>query len=462
VIKIIGVHVPRRACLLAVLDACFITLSLLLAVAVRFSSFSAATSTSQAVPQVLVVALVCGLSLYYHELYDLGIVRQRSVMFVRLLNALVVSGLALGALYYLLPQLNLGRGIALVAAPAMLSLILGARLVLGSHNLFRGSAERVLVVGTDEAGISTVREIIARPELNQKVVGFLDEKGENIGRSLVNPRVIGAVADLANVVKREKVDRIVLALRERRGNTPVDQLVRLKFAGVRVEDAHTVHEKVTGRILLERLSPSWLILSDGFRKSRFQSTSKRLCDVLLCCAALPVAFPLMGLVAVAIWLDTGGPVLFRQRRVGLGGTTFEILKFRSMYQNAEISGPRWAVEGDPRITRVGRFIRKFRLDELPQLINVLRGDMSLVGPRPEQPELCALLEREMPLFVQRYSVRPGITGWAQIKYQYGSSVEENKRKLEFDLYYIKHLSVFLDLAIILETFKVMLIGRGAK
>jgi sugar transferase (PEP-CTERM system associated) len=465
-IRIAGLHIPRRVYLLVVSDSILITCGLLLATTLRFSLFGSGgnedLNSSQTTVRFLVVALVGGLALYYNELYDFRIVRHRSVMLVRLFQALGISCLVLAVLYYLKPEWNLGRGIAALAAPMVLTLLLGLRLILHRPDFFTHSAERVLVVGTAPAGISLAREIIERPELNNKVVGFLDEKGEDLGRSLINPRIIGAVSETERIVRQESIDRVILALKERRGNMPVGQLVKLKFAGVSVEDAHSYFEKVTGRILIEHLSPSWLILSDGFRKSRFLLAAKRLLDLAVSLLALPVAAPLMGMVAVAVWLESGRPILFRQKRVGLGEEEFEILKFRSMYHNAEAEGPRWATDGDPRITRAGRFIRKYRLDELPQLFNVIRGDMSLVGPRPEQPHLCTILQQQIPLFVERHSVRPGITGWAQIKYEYGSSVEQAERKLEHDLYYIKHLSLFLDVAIILETFKVMVIGRGAK
>jgi exopolysaccharide biosynthesis polyprenyl glycosylphosphotransferase len=229
-----------------------------------------------------------------------------------------------------------------------------------------------------------------------------------------------------------------------------------------VEDAHTLYERITGRILLERLSPSWLILSDGFRKSAFLLTSKRLMDIIISLLALMVSLPILVATAIAIYLEDGRPIRFRQRRVGLNGKEFTMEKFRSMHKDADKGGAKWAADGDRRITRVGRFIRKCRIDELPQFWNVLRGEMSLVGPRPEQPYFCALLENKIPYFGLRHTLRPGITGWAQIKYQYGASIDEAKNKLELDLFYIKHLSLTLDLAIIFETVKVMLVGRGAK
>jgi exopolysaccharide biosynthesis polyprenyl glycosylphosphotransferase len=219
---------------------------------------------------------------------------------------------------------------------------------------------------------------------------------------------------------------------------------------------------MTGRIILEHLSPSWLILSDGFRKSGLLVWAKRMCDVVVSLLALALCLPLFVIVAAAIFLESGSPVLYRQTRTGLRGKPFQMLKFRSMRIDAEEAGPQWAADADPRITRVGRWIRKLRIDELPQLVNVLRGEMSLVGPRPERPEFVDMLEEQIPYYGLRHSVRPGITGWAQVKYQYGASVEDTKTKLEYDFFYIKHLSIMLDLAVLFETTKVMVSGRGAK
>lgn len=321
---------------------------------------------------------------------------------------------------------------------------------------------RVLVLGTAEPGITLVRELLVRPELNVKVVGFLDEKGENIGKSLVNPSIIGSVNQVSDLVKEKAVNQVILSLNERRGRTPIEQLLQLKFSGVQVADAHSVYEKVTGKILLANLEPSWLFLSAGFRKSRSLLTAKRCTDIAVSLLGILLGLPLMGVIALAIWMETGFPILFRQERVGLGQQSFTILKFRSMSQDAEAGGPSWAQANDPRVTRVGRVLRKYRLDEMPQLFNVLRGEMSFVGPRPEQKGLCKMLEEMIPMYWRRHTVRPGITGWAQIKYHYGSTIEDAKRKLEYELYYIKNLSLKLDLAIILATFKVILFGRGAK
>ena len=463
-LRIGGQTIPFKTVLQVVFDAALIVVGLLLATVIRFHDLRAIQAylgTSTTYARFGLVVFVCELTLYYHDMYDFRFSNRRSEIFVRLLQAFGVSCLVLALLYYLAPELGLGRGIALLAAITILVLVLGFRLMLDATGFWHRRPENLLIVGTGAAGISLAREISSRPELTLRVVGFLDEKGENIGKSLVNPGIIGSVADVETFVAQKKADQVVLSLTERRGHTPARQLLHLKFKGIPVEDVHSVYERITGRILLERLSPSWLIFSEGFRKSVFLLAAKRAMDIVASLLAIVVASPLIGAVGLAIWLETRSPIFYRQTRLGLGGRLFEILKFRSMYQNAEENGPRWAAKHDPRVTRVGRFLRKYRFDELPQLFNVLRGEMSLVGPRPERPEFCATLDQQIPLFNLRHSVRPGITGWAQIKYQYGSSVQEARHKLEHDLFYIKHLSIMLDVAILFETTKVVLYGRGA-
>ena len=462
--KIGGQVVPGKTLFLLTTELLLIIIGLFLATGLRMLSFPdwrLFVGLPWNLTRVGLVVLVCGLALYYFDVYDLRASNRRAVLFVSLMQALGLSCVVLAILYYAEPRLALGRSVAVLAIPIILVLILGWRVLLESVPLF-SHPERLLIVGTAGTGITLAHEICSRTDLNFKVVGFLDERGENIGKSLVNPGIIGATADVQTIADREKVGRIVLSLSERRGCMPVRQLLDLRMSGIPVEDAHTLYERITGRILLERLSPTWLILSDGFKKSEFVLASKRLMDIAISLIALTVAFPVTALVALAIYLESGRPILFRQRRIGLGGKEFTMLKFRSMFKDADKHGAKWATDDDPRITRVGRFIRKFRLDEIPQLWNVLRGEMSLVGPRPEQPYFYTLLEGKIPYFALRQTVRPGITGWAQIKYQYGASIDEAKNKLELDLFYIKHMSITLDLAIIFETAKVMLVGRGAK
>lgn len=466
-IKIGGQRVPTALLLVVLADCLLIALGLLLAIAARFSfqnygSIVFYLASWQTFFRFVTAILVCEIALYFNDVYDFRLVSVASELFVRMLRAFGVACFGLAAAYYIDPDLGFGRGIAVLAAPLILILTLGCRLVWLGNKQSLGSERRMLVMGTGPTGISLVRDVINRPELQLKVVGFLDEKGENIGKSLVNPGIIGATADIESIVHQEKIDHVVVSLLERRGQMPTRELLHLKFAGVRVEDAHSFFERLNGRISLEHLSPSTLIFSDGFRKSMMLLWAKRMIDIIVSLTALIFCLPIFAIIAVAIVVESGFPILYRQERTGLHGRTFKVLKFRSMYNDAERNGPQWSSQNDARITRVGKFLRKSRLDELPQVINVLRGEMSIVGPRPERPEFVFMLEEQIPYYSLRNSVRPGITGWAQVKYQYGASVEETRTKLEHDFFYIKHLSVMLDFAIIFETAKVMLSGRGAQ
>lgn len=459
----IGSHeVPARTLLLIGVDATATALALVLAnLARRPEEFGASVGDVVFWCKVGLVTVVCGLSLYFNDLYDLAVVRRRADLLVHMMQAVGTTCLALALIYYLAPDAALGRGVAVMAAPLILSLLLSWRLLANLTGLLAKRNERVLVLGTGDTGISLVRQIIEHPEYNLNVIGFLDERGENIGKPLVNPRIIGAAADLEEIVARENVGRVILSMKERRGSTPLRQLLNLKFAGVTVEEVHSCFERLSGRIKLEHLSPSWLILSEGFKKSRFSLAAKRAMDLAVSSILLLLVSPLLPIVALAIYLDTGRPIFFRQTRVGYKGRRFELIKFRSMVQDAEQHGPQWASKADSRVTRAGRLLRKTRLDEIPQLLNIFRGEMSLVGPRPERPAFCQILEEQIPFFNLRHTVRPGLTGWAQVRFRYGASVDDTKGKLELDLFYLKNLSLFVDCAILFETIKVVVLGRGA-
>jgi sugar transferase (PEP-CTERM system associated) len=460
-----GQKVPARILYLMGSDALSVVIGLVIATIIRFHESHlvwAYLRTGGSIWKFLIITCVCLASFHYNDLYDPQVVRRTSEFVLRLLQAYGFVCVLLAILFYFVPWASVGRGIVILGTPSTLFLLVVWRLVMHDRQFVFGAPERVLVVGTGPSAVSLVREIIARPELDCRVIGFLDESRENVGKSLVNPGIIAAIEDIEQVVADRGIQRVILSLSERRGKTPIRQLLRLKFEGVQIEDAHSFQERITGRIPLEYLSPSWLILSEGFRKSAVLRALKRAIDIVVSLVVLVVTLPIMGLVAIAVALESGMPILFRQERVGLGGRSFQILKFRSMRQDAEAHGPSWAAANDHRITRVGWLLRTYRLDELPQLWNVLKGEMSLIGPRPERPHFCKLLEESTPFYSLRHSVRPGITGWAQIKYQYGASVEESKTKLEYDIFYIKHLSIPLDFAIFFETAKVMIYGRGAK
>jgi len=274
--------------------------------------------------------------------------------------------------------------------------------------------------------------------------------------------ILGDYSEIAALCRKEQVDRIIVALDERRGKFPVEQLLLCRLKGIRVDDGMTFTEELAGKLSVENLRPSSLIFSDGFKRSSILKRIKRGFDVVLSTVGIVVTMPVILMISAAIKLDSPGPVLYKQERVGKDGKLFGLLKFRSMHQDAEENGPVWADVGDDRATRVGKVIRKMRLDEIPQMINVLKGEMSFVGPRPERPYFVEQLRKELPYYYQRHTLKPGITGWAQIKYPYGASKEDALEKLKYDFYYIKHISLIFDLTIIMETIKTVLLGRGAR
>jgi sugar transferase (PEP-CTERM system associated) len=412
--------------------------------------------------KIALITVICQLCLYYNDFYDLTLVHSNRELVVRLLQAVGAASIILGALYFTAPALVIGDGIFVSALVVFLIAILGWRLLFNQLASSMKFEERILVVGTGETARTVARQILAQREFAYRVVGFIGDDPRRIGERIVNPAIVGTPEDIPALVAKYQIDRIIVGLADRRGKLPIEQLLKAKMNGVRVEDATTTYERVTGKILIDDLRPSWLIFSDGFRVSRWTRLMKRSIDLTLAAALGLVSFPAMVLTAIAIRLEGGGPVLYCQERVGENGRPFTLCKFRSMRQDAEREGqPVWAKDGDNRITRVGRFIRKTRLDELPQLWNVVRGDMSFVGPRPERPYFVEGLAREIPFYQQRHAVKPGITGWAQVKYRYGSSLEDAMEKLRYDLYYIKHLSIIFDLTIVFDTVKVVLFRKGA-
>ncbi len=464
-VEIGGHYFPRKSLLLAASETVLIMVSLVAATGLRFLNYQVVReylTLPRTWGRFALVTAVCQLALYYNELYHLPTLRNVSTQVVRALRSIGLGMIALAVAYYLVPTARLERGIAVLAAAIAFPAMILLRFTFGKSRSFTYPLERVLMLGTGETGMWLAREIMGRPELQYKVVGFLDENCGKTSGVRVNPGIIGSVSQLEEIVESEQIDRLVISLAERRGVMPIRELTALRVQGLPVEDAHSLYERLTGRIMLEHLRPSWLILSEGFRKSRLLLAFKRLVDMAISTLLLVLTFPLMIGTVIAILLETGRPMFYCQERVGLGGRPFRLWKFRSMRITSGSSTPKWTSDKDPRVTRVGNFIRKYRLDELPQLWNVLRGEMSLIGPRPEIPYYCELLEREIPYFNQRHSVRPGITGWAQVKFQYGASLEDAKTKFEYDLFYIKHLSLLLDMTIILETVKVVVLGKGAR
>ncbi len=414
--------------------------------------------------KALVIAAVCQISLYYADLYDLRRLADHRELFVRTLNALGVASLVLAGLYYWFGALIIGRGVFVLSAILIVGLIIGWRYAFAWLSGHAGPKERLLIVGTNPAAVRLAEELLARQaDLGVAICGFVDPDPAQVGVPLAGLSVIGTVKDIPAIVARDNVDRVVVSLRDARGKLSMDELLSMRMAGVSFAQLPTVYEQYTGKIAVENLRPSWLIFSDGFEQVTALKGVKRAVDLAAGFFMLLVLSPFIGLSALAIRLSSPGPVLYSQQRVGLGGRVFTIYKFRSMRVDAEAkTGAVWATPGkDPRVTRVGAVLRRTRLDELPQLWNVLRGDMSLVGPRPERPEFVTGLTAQIPYYGQRHVVRPGLTGWAQVRYAYGASVEDTIEKLQYDLYYIKNMSAALDLYIIFETIKTVLTRSGS-
>jgi sugar transferase (PEP-CTERM system associated) len=321
---------------------------------------------------------------------------------------------------------------------------------------------RVLILGTGPLAKELGQVLVSERAHLYKVIGFLGRDPERVGERLVNPAIIGTLDQLFETVERHGVGTIAVCLEDRRGGLPVETLLDFKAMGLKIVEGHRMYEEECGRLSIDELKPSALIFSTGFRRRGVMVGFKRLFDIVASATGLVLLAPFLAVVALLIKLVSPGPVFYRQTRTGLGGTPFLLWKFRSMRQGAEEDGARWAAPEDPRITRVGCWLRKWRIDELPQFLNVLRGEMSLVGPRPERPAFVQDLRRVIPYYDLRHTVRPGITGWAQVRFRYGASVNDSHVKLQYDLYYVKNLSLVLDFRILLETVRVVLMGDGAR
>jgi sugar transferase (PEP-CTERM system associated) len=410
------------------------------------------------------IALVAQACLYYADLYDFRLFGDRRELFIRIVQALASASFILAAIYFWFPDLIIGRGVFLIAALLVIVFVSGWRLAFEWVSGRVGPRERLLILGTGNAALTLARELFERRfEFGVDIVGFVDPDPARVGEPMINPGIIGTLEDVPSIVRARGVDRVVVSLSDARGKLPMEKLLEMKLDGVSFDHLASVYEEYTGKIAVENLRPSWLIFSAGFRKSRLVAAAKRLSDLFLCSLAMVVALPLMALVALAVRLTSPGPVLYHQRRVGLHGHIFTVHKFRSMRQDAEATtGPVWASKtGDTRVTPIGRLLRRSRLDEIPQLWNVLKGDMSLVGPRPERPEFVSELTQRIPFYGQRHVVRPGLTGWAQVRYTYGASEEDALQKLQYDLFYIKHMSPVLDALILLSTIKTVVLRKGA-
>jgi sugar transferase (PEP-CTERM system associated) len=409
---------------------------------------------------LVLASIIVGL--HFHDLYSQIHVKSRIVLLQQLCLVIGISFLLQGFISYLDPFLRVPIRVMVLGSFISVIVIFGWRIFFSSYALRVMGRDRLLLVGDSRLLEDIGSYIEQHPESGLVVAGYLDDSYEP-GTPLPGGKSLGQLNALRKIVEAVRPSRIVVGMSERRKRMPVSELLELRFAGHIIEEAANTYERVCGRICLKELRPSQLIYSGELGPRRQNVIYQTLANLAGALIGILLSFPLMLLTALAVRLNSPGPILYRQVRVGINGAPFTLYKFRSMRANAEAAtGAVWAMQNDPRVTAVGRVIRKIRFDELPQLFNVLRGEMSIVGPRPERPEFVKALTERIPYYTQRHCVRPGITGWAQINYKYGDTLEDTICKLEFDLYYIKNMSFSLDTYIVFHTIKAMLLSRGAQ
>jgi sugar transferase (PEP-CTERM system associated) len=466
-VRILGQYVPASLALLALIEALLSFLALYAAVFIRFDvGFHTLPLLERELgplwPRGVAFSAIVMACLLAVGLYSSRQRVQLSGILARLLVAVLVSAGAIAALFYVVPSLRLLRGVPALAVILVLCSVLASRLIfarVADEEIFK---RRVLVYGAGSTATAVARLRRSTDRHGFALAGFVQPPGEQC--AVAPERVLDAAGGLSSLCGRLRVTEIVVAMDDRRRGFPLPELLDSRLAGVEVTEVLTFLERETGRVRVDLMNPSWLIFGQGFRRDPMRLFSSRALDLLASFGVLVAAAPAMLLTVLAIKFEDGwrAPALYSQARVGLGGKIFNVLKFRSMRQDAELNGAQWAQHGDPRVTRVGAIIRKLRIDELPQVFNVLRGHMSFVGPRPERPEFVAELAEKIPYYAQRHCVKPGITGWAQLCYPYGSSESDALEKLQYDLYYIKNNSLMFDLAILIQTAEIVLFGKGAR
>lgn len=411
--------------------------------------------------RIAVASAVCLLCLHYFDLYDSSILANSREVGVRLVRVVGAVCLVLAVVYYQYPDVGLDFRSFLGGMVLVAILLAVWRRLFFALSRAAGMVEKVLLLGDGPLAKSLADELERRPQLGVRLSGYVSGLPGPCG-GVNGLRNLGAAEQLAEVVETRQISRVIVTMTDRRGTLPVEELLLLKASGVLIQDGAELYESVTGKLPIGSIRPSSLLFAAGLQVSRWQLLCKRALGLVLSLVALLLCLPILGLIALLIWLDSGLPVIFRQTRIGKDGEPFTLYKFRSMRNGADSEGPRPAEPKDPRCTRVGRWLRQTRLDELPQLYNILLGDMCFVGPRPFVPEQEEECLRQIPLYSQRWCVRPGATGWAQVRRGYCQSVEDNTEKLGYDLFYIKHMSLGLDALILFETIKILLWGRGAQ
>ena len=417
--------------------------------------------------KIFLISLVCQTCLYYNDLYDLKVTDTFQELGIRLLQALGTAAIILAGIYLVFPKTIVGSGIFAVSIVFVIILIVSWRFfyaLILSHGIFN---QKIILLGSGRLAQNILDEIIKRKDSGYSIAVNVQDSLEDLDFSCQKQQLetifkkdYGGLCELADQLNIKKV---VVAIKERRGAFPLTELVKCRVKGIEVIEGTSFYEMLAGKLIVDQINPAWIIFSKGFYKSRTRRFFKRSTDVIISLAMLILFSPLILVTAILIKIDSTGPVLFSQERVGKNKNPYLLYKFRSMVQDAEKqTGPVWASDNDKRRTRVGSVIRKWRIDEIPQLWNVLKGDMSFVGPRPEREFFVKKLEDIIPYYGERFSVKPGITGWAQVCYGYGASVEDTVEKVNYDLFYIKNMSSFMDLMIILRTIKIVLFGKGAR
>ncbi len=414
--------------------------------------------------KVTLATIICLLILYFYDLYDFTVTGNRRELMLGLVQALGIAWVLLAFLFYFVPPLFIGRGVSVIAVPVVLVLLLSWRILIHYLTGHPDIGEKILIVGTGSSALETAESIWKRRDAGYRIVGFVTENGAKPQDMLPKVNLIGTADNLEEIIKQEKIDRVVIAVRERRGTFPTETLLKMSLAGnVSIEECTSFFERVTGQVHLDMVRPSWLIFGGRKRDTKLKTFFRELIHRSMALIGLILSSPIALVTAVLVKLDSKGPVFYSQERVGKNGRPFSVIKFRSMKTDAEEDGkPVWATTDDDRTTRVGKVIRKIRVDEIPQFWNIIKGEMSFVGPRPERPHFVSQLAEEIPFYEHRHLTAPGLTGWAQIKHPYGASVADARCKLQYDLYYIKNQSLALDLIIVFETVKTVLFSRGGR
>ncbi|MGH9355916.1 MAG: TIGR03013 family XrtA/PEP-CTERM system glycosyltransferase [Terriglobia bacterium] len=457
-VRLFNVYYPIRTLVLVFGETAIVCASFLLAAMIRLGQDSVLVlEYENGFYKVLAITGIALLCFYYFDLYDTQRVPSGGETFFRVLSVLGVLSLILAGVVYFFPGFLLGGDVFFLGILILTISLIAWRWLYGwllSQPFFR---ERVYVLGSGDRAQRLVDAVRKRPDLGLEVVGWA---GAAANGSLTRDQM---GSQLLSLLDKNGVDHVIVAMGDGRGKMPVRELLDLRLAGVKIDDATGLLEKISGKIEVHELHPSRLIFSEGFRLNYFFLSVRRLISVTLSLCGLALCLPAIPFIALAIKLSSAGPVLYRQKRVGLRGRVFLCYKFRTMRPDAEAdTGATWAADGDPRITGAGRILRHLRLDEIPQMWNVLRGDMGFIGPRPERPEFVHSLSEQIPYYNLRHIIRPGITGWAQIRYKYGNTVEDARQKLQYDLFYIKNMTIGLDFWIFVQTVKVILLGRGAQ